>query len=178
MNIILTRPVDLQQNVSAFPTFSICALRFCLQSIYFELLLCSLSILPCLFSCSCFLLSFFVSVSVSRVRVNSFSILFREIECENKKNHTEYIDIFYCAFCVNCFLIFCKSAFDLIHFRKRRYTNFCHYYYYELAELASSRTRILKSLALASKVKSLALKPQVLKNCPVVGSRTVLFLNS
>ena len=31
------------------------------------------------------------------------------------------------------------------------------------------------SLALASKVKSLASKPQVLKNCPVLGSRTALF---
>ena len=39
---------------------------------------------------------------------------------------------------------------------------------------------ILKSLALTSKVKSLALdlasKPQVLENCPVFGSRTALFL--
>ena len=41
------------------------------------------------------------------------------------------------------------------------------------------RGHILKSLALASKVKSLALalasKPQVLENCPVLGSRTTLF---
>ena len=39
------------------------------------------------------------------------------------------------------------------------------------------RGHILKSLALASKVKSLALasKPQVLENCPVLGSRTALF---
>ena len=41
------------------------------------------------------------------------------------------------------------------------------------------RGHILKSLALASKVKSLALalasKPQVLENCPVLGSRTILF---
>ena len=35
--------------------------------------------------------------------------------------------------------------------------------------------QILKSLALASKVKSLALKPQVLENCPVLGLRTALF---
>ena len=35
------------------------------------------------------------------------------------------------------------------------------------------RGHILKSLA--SKVKSLALKPQVLENCPVLGSRTALF---
>ena len=36
---------------------------------------------------------------------------------------------------------------------------------------------ILKSLALASKVKSLALasRPQVLENWPVLGSRTALF---
>ena len=36
---------------------------------------------------------------------------------------------------------------------------------------------IFKSLALASKVKFLALasKPQVLENCPVLGSRTALF---
>ena len=35
----------------------------------------------------------------------------------------------------------------------------------------------MKSFALASKVKSLALasKPQVLENCPVLGSRTALF---
>ena len=38
------------------------------------------------------------------------------------------------------------------------------------------RGHMLKSLALVSKVKSLALKPQVLKNCPVLGSRTALFL--
>ena len=37
------------------------------------------------------------------------------------------------------------------------------------------RGHILKSLALASKVKSLASKPQVLKNWPVLGSRTALF---
>ena len=39
------------------------------------------------------------------------------------------------------------------------------------------RGHIFKSLALASKVKSLALasKPQVLENCPVLGSRTALF---
>ena len=39
------------------------------------------------------------------------------------------------------------------------------------------RERILKSLALDSKVKSLALalKPQVLKNWPVLCSRTALF---
>ena len=39
------------------------------------------------------------------------------------------------------------------------------------------RGLILKSLALASKVKSLALasKPQVLENFPVLGSRTALF---
>ena len=37
------------------------------------------------------------------------------------------------------------------------------------------RGHILKSLALASKVKSLASKPQVLENCPVLGSRTALF---
>ena len=39
------------------------------------------------------------------------------------------------------------------------------------------RGHILKSLALASKVTSLVLasKPQVLENCPVLGSRTALF---
>ena len=37
------------------------------------------------------------------------------------------------------------------------------------------RGHILKSLSLASKVKSLASKPQVLENCPVLGSRTVVF---
>ena len=37
------------------------------------------------------------------------------------------------------------------------------------------RGHILKCLALASTVKSLALKPQVLENCPVLGSRTALF---
>ena len=39
------------------------------------------------------------------------------------------------------------------------------------------RGHILKSLALASKVKSLALasRPQVLKNWPVLGSRTAVF---
>ena len=37
------------------------------------------------------------------------------------------------------------------------------------------RGHILKSLALASKVKSLALKPQVLENWPVLDSRTALF---
>ena len=35
--------------------------------------------------------------------------------------------------------------------------------------------QILKSLALASKVKSLASRPQVLENWPVLGSRTALF---
>ena len=41
----------------------------------------------------------------------------------------------------------------------------------------SPRGQILKSLALASKVKSLALasRPQVLENWPVLGSRTALF---
>ena len=33
----------------------------------------------------------------------------------------------------------------------------------------------VKPLTLASKVKSLALKPLVLENCPVLGSRTTLF---
>ena len=37
------------------------------------------------------------------------------------------------------------------------------------------RGHILKSLALASKVKSLASRPQVLKDWPVLGSRTALF---
>ena len=37
----------------------------------------------------------------------------------------------------------------------------------------SPRGHILKSLA--SKVKSLVSKPQVLENCPVLGSRTALF---
>ena len=40
------------------------------------------------------------------------------------------------------------------------------------------RGHILKSLALASKVKSLASKPQVVKNCPVLGSRTALYFES
>ena len=39
----------------------------------------------------------------------------------------------------------------------------------------SPRGHILKFLALASKVKSLASKPQVLENWPVLGSRTALF---
>ena len=41
----------------------------------------------------------------------------------------------------------------------------------------SPRGQILKSLALASKVKSLALasRPQVLENWPVLGSRTAVF---
>ena len=38
----------------------------------------------------------------------------------------------------------------------------------------SPRGHILKSLALASKVKSLASRPQVLENWPVLGSRTAL----
>ena len=44
---------------------------------------------------------------------------------------------------------------------------------YQCTEVESSRT----SLALASKVKSLALasRPQVLENWPVLGSRTALF---
>ena len=42
----------------------------------------------------------------------------------------------------------------------------------------TSSTTILKSLALASKVNSLALKPQVLENCPVLGSRTALLFES
>ena len=37
------------------------------------------------------------------------------------------------------------------------------------------RGHILKSLALASKVKSLASRPQVLENWSVLGSRTALF---
>ena len=54
-------------------------------------------------------------------------------------------------------------------------------YYYAVNQRWSPRGRhwpqghILKSLALASKVKSLALKPQVLENCHVFGSRTALF---
>ena len=39
----------------------------------------------------------------------------------------------------------------------------------------SPRGHILKSLALASKVKSLALRSQVLENWPVLGSRTAVF---
>ena len=39
----------------------------------------------------------------------------------------------------------------------------------------SPRGHILKFMALASKVKSLASKPQVLENCPVLGSKTALF---
>ena len=39
----------------------------------------------------------------------------------------------------------------------------------------SPRGHILKSLVLASKVKSLASRPQVLKNWPVLGSRTAVF---
>ena len=42
----------------------------------------------------------------------------------------------------------------------------------------SSLGHILKSLALASKVKSLASKPPVLENCPVDGSRIALFLET
>ena len=37
------------------------------------------------------------------------------------------------------------------------------------------RGHIMKSFALASKIKSVALKPQVLKNCPVLDSKTALF---
>ena len=37
------------------------------------------------------------------------------------------------------------------------------------------RRHILKYLALASKIKSLASKPQVFENCHVLGSRTALF---
>ena len=40
------------------------------------------------------------------------------------------------------------------------------------------RGHILKPLALALKVKSLASKPQVLENFPVLGSRTALFFKS
>ena len=42
----------------------------------------------------------------------------------------------------------------------------------------SPREHILKSLGLASKVKSLdfASKPKVIENCPVLGSRTALFI--
>ena len=36
----------------------------------------------------------------------------------------------------------------------------------------------MKPLVLASKVKSLASKPHVLENCPVIGSRTVLFFEA
>ena len=42
----------------------------------------------------------------------------------------------------------------------------------------SSPVRILKYLAFASKLKSLASKPTSLRNCPVLGSRTALFLES
>ena len=37
------------------------------------------------------------------------------------------------------------------------------------------RGQILKSLALASKVKSLASRPQILENWPVLGLRTAVF---
>ena len=37
------------------------------------------------------------------------------------------------------------------------------------------RGHILMSLALASKIKSLALKSQFLENCPVLGSMTAVF---
>ena len=50
-------------------------------------------------------------------------------------------------------------------------------FYHALHQRWSPRGHILKSLALAlaSKVKSLALRPLVLKNWPVLGSRTALF---
>ena len=78
----LTTPVDLQHSVLAFLTFFILCYKVCLKSMYFELVLFSRYILPSLFPFFCFLQSFFVSFSVSRVRVNSFSILLREIVCE------------------------------------------------------------------------------------------------
>ena len=48
---------------------------------------------------------------------------------------------------------------------------------YTIYQRWSPRGQILKSLALASKVKSLALasRPQVLENWPVLGSRTAVF---
>ena len=42
----------------------------------------------------------------------------------------------------------------------------------------SPRGHNLKSLAFASKVRSLASQPQVLENCTVLGSRTALFFES
>ena len=60
------------------------------------------------------------------------------------------------------------------------YIAFC-YFKQRWSPRGRPRGHILKSLALAlaSKVKSLALalasKPQVLENCPVLGSRTALF---
>ena len=51
------------------------------------------------------------------------------------------------------------------------------YFKYGYQQRWSPRGHILKSLALASKVKSLVLasRPQVLENWPVLGSRTALF---
>ena len=53
------------------------------------------------------------------------------------------------------------------------------YTLFSSSNIRRPRGQILKSLALASKVKSLALalasRPQVLENWPVLGSRTALF---
>ena len=56
-------------------------------------------------------------------------------------------------------------------------TGFRHPWMRTVYQRWSPRRQFLKSLALASKVKSLALasKPQVLENCPVLGSMTALF---
>ena len=55
--------------------------------------------------------------------------------------------------------------------------NGCSYQKWSTRGRPWPRGQILKSLALASKVKTLALasRPQVLENWPVLGSRTALF---
>ena len=64
-----------------------------------------------------------------------------------------------------------------VYYRSISYLDNMKHCYQRWSPRGRPRGQILKSLALASKVKSLALasRPQVLENWPVLGSRTALF---
>ena len=72
---------------------------------------------------------------------------------------------------------FFETNFRILRLLYRKIFAFLFPAIYSISQRWSPRGQILKSLALASKVKSLALasRPQVLENWPVLGSRTAVF---
>ena len=89
----------------------------------------------------------------------------------------------YCMLERESFLTKCKEccfagfAFD-IDFGSFATTTFSGFFCHNKQRWSPRRRlrgHVLKSLALASRVKFLASKPHVLQNCPVLGSRTALF---